>query len=46
MLKFLLSLFTVDRQAMLENYIVSRRPTSQADVEKYIRDFERNTKFN
>jgi hypothetical protein len=46
MLKFLLSLFTVDQQAMLDNYIASRQPTSPSDVERYIRDFERITKFN
>jgi hypothetical protein len=45
MLKFLLSLFTVDQQSLLEKYIVSRRPTSQSDVEKYIRDYEHNSTF-
>ena len=45
MLKFILSLFTVDQQAMLENYIASRRPTSSCDVEKFIRDYERISTF-
>ena len=46
MFKRILSLFTIDRQSILESYIASRQPKSVADVEKLIRDFERLTTFN
>lgn len=46
MFKRILSLFTIDRQSILESYIESRNPQSAADVERIIKDFERLTTFN
>ena len=46
MLNKILSLFTIDRQSILESYIASRQPLSQADVERLIKEFERHTSFN
>lgn len=46
MLNKILSLFIIDRQSLLESYIASRQPLSQADVERMIREFERHTSFN
>ena len=46
MLNKILSLFTIDRQSILESYITSRQPLSHADVERMIKEFERHTSFN
>jgi hypothetical protein len=46
MFKRILSLFTIDRQSILESYIASRQPATHADVERLVRDFERLTTFN
>jgi hypothetical protein len=46
MLKKIISLFTIDRQSILESYIASRQPLSQADVDRMIKDFERLSSFN
>lgn len=46
MLKKILSLFTIDRQSILESYIASRQPLSHADVERMIKEFECHTSFN
>lgn len=46
MLNKILSLFTIDRQSILESYIASRQPLSHADVERMIKEFERHNSFN
>lgn len=46
MLKLIFKWFKLDYQSTLEQYIISRNPKNEADIEKIIRDFERKTSLN
>ncbi len=46
MLKKILKFFKIDYQSMLENYITSRNPTCEADIQRLTREFERRFHTN
>jgi len=46
MLKKILKFFKIDYQSMLENYINSRNPTCEADIQRLTREFERRFHTN